>query len=98
PTHLHSFPTRRSSDLFPSTHFVIKQANLFDLDLHKDLQWSTTGPLLVVGNPPWVTNSELGLLGSNNLPHKKNLKGLRGIEARTRSEEHTSELQSLAYL
>ncbi len=74
---------RRIFERFPSTHFVIKQANLFDLDLHKDLQWSTTGPLLVVGNPPWVTNSELGLLGSNNLPHKKNLKGLRGIEART---------------
>src|SRR5438105_329350 len=45
--------------------------------------WHPTGPLLVVGNPPWVTNAELGTLGSNNLPHKKNLKGLRGIEART---------------
>ena len=74
---------RRIFERFPSIHFVIKQANLFDLDLHKDLQWITRGPLLVVGNPPWVTNSELGILGSNNLPHKKNLKGLRGIEART---------------
>ncbi len=62
---------------------VIQKANLFDLNLHQDLQWSITGPLLVVGNPPWVTNSELGILGSENLPQKKNIKGLRGIEART---------------
>ena len=62
---------------------VIKRANLFDLNLQRDLQWSITGPLLVVGNPPWVTNAELGAIESNNLPEKTNLKGLRGLEART---------------
>lgn len=66
-----------------STHVIINHASLFDLDLHSDLQWSEEGPLLVVGNPPWVTNAELGTLKSSNLPHKKNIKGLRGIEART---------------
>ncbi len=40
-------------------------------------------PLLVVGNPPWVTNSELGVLGSDNLPAKLNFKGLSGLEAMT---------------
>jgi hypothetical protein len=39
--------------------------------------------VLVVGNPPWVTNSELGQLGSSNLPAKTNFQGLRGFEART---------------
>lgn len=66
-----------------STRIVIRKANLFDLDLRRDLQWTETGPLLVVGNPPWVTSSELGALGSANLPRKTNLKGLRGIEALT---------------
>jgi hypothetical protein len=66
-----------------STRITIRQANLFHLDLHRDLQWSETGSLLVVGNPPWVTNSELGTLESDNLPNKTNIKGLRGIEART---------------
>ena len=66
-----------------STHIVIKQANIFDLNLHTDLRWSEKGPLLVIGNPPWITNSELGILESDNLPYKTNLKGLRGIEART---------------
>ncbi|MBV9616594.1 MAG: hypothetical protein JO011_16995 [Ktedonobacteraceae bacterium] len=69
----------------PLTKVVIRQANLFDVNLTEELQWNTTGPLLVIGNPPWVTNSELGSLGSTNLPGKVNLKGLRGIDARTGS-------------
>jgi hypothetical protein len=38
---------------------------------------------LIIGNPPWVTNSDLGQLRSKNLPHKSNFQGLRGFEART---------------
>jgi hypothetical protein len=38
---------------------------------------------LFIGNPPWVTNSELGSLDSKNLPVKTNLKSLRGIDAIT---------------
>jgi len=40
-------------------------------------------PLLVVGNPPWVTNAELGSLGSDNLPEKRNFQNLSGIDAVT---------------
>lgn len=39
--------------------------------------------ILVIGNPPWVTNSTLSALGSDNLPLKANFKGLRGIDAIT---------------
>jgi hypothetical protein len=39
--------------------------------------------LLILGNPPWVTNSELSTLDSGNLPSKANIKGYRGIEAIT---------------
>ncbi len=39
--------------------------------------------ILVIGNPPWVTNSTLSALGSDNLPIKANLKGLKGIDAIT---------------
>lgn len=39
--------------------------------------------ILVIGNPPWVTNSTLSALGSNNLPLKANFKGLKGIDAIT---------------
>lgn len=41
------------------------------------------GQVLVVGNPPWVTNSALSVLGSTNLPLKTNFKGIRGIDAIT---------------
>lgn len=40
-------------------------------------------PILVLGNPPWVTNATLGSLGSANLPTKANEDKLRGIDALT---------------
>jgi len=39
--------------------------------------------ILILGNPPWVTNSKLGGLNSNNLPQKSNFKSLNGLEAIT---------------
>lgn len=39
--------------------------------------------LLIIGNPPWVTNTELSTLNSQNLPRKSNLKTLSGIDAIT---------------
>ncbi len=39
--------------------------------------------ILVIGNPPWITNSTLSTLGSDNLPIKTNFKGLKGIDAIT---------------
>lgn len=39
--------------------------------------------LLFVGNPPWVTNSELSSINGSNLPKKSNIDDLRGIEAIT---------------
>lgn len=38
---------------------------------------------LVIGNPPWVTNSELGTISSSNLPKKSNFKKHSGFEAIT---------------
>lgn len=39
--------------------------------------------ILVIGNPPWVTNSALGVLGSDNLPVKSNFQGHNGFAAKT---------------
>lgn len=39
--------------------------------------------ILLLGNPPWVTNAELGSLQSQNLPSKRNLKTLNGLDALT---------------
>jgi len=40
-------------------------------------------PVLVLGNPPWVTNAALGVLKSGNLPPKTNLRGDPGLIALT---------------
>lgn len=40
-------------------------------------------PLLVIGNPPWVTNSQIGALNGTNLPMKCNLHGYNGLDALT---------------
>lgn len=40
-------------------------------------------PILVIGNPPWVTNAELGGLDSNNLPAKSNFQKHAGLDAIT---------------
>lgn len=39
--------------------------------------------LLFIGNPPWVTNSEISAKDGKNLPKKSNVDKLRGIEAIT---------------
>lgn len=39
--------------------------------------------VLIIGNPPWVTNSELGALEAGNLPAKQNLKRYKGLDAIT---------------
>lgn len=40
-----------------------------------------SGQVLFLGNPPWVTNSKLGVIGGQNLPVKNNRQALKGIEA-----------------
>ena len=65
------------------TEVAITCADLFGLDLERDLGWRDRGPLLVVGNPPWVTSAELGSLGSAAVPPKRNIKSLPGLAART---------------
>src|SRR5690606_32208159 len=36
-------------------------------------------PVLVLGNPPWVTSARLSVLGVDNLPAKSNFKALPGL-------------------
>ena len=48
------------------------------LSTFRDLQ----EPALIIGNPPWVTNSALGTLGGANLPQKSNFRRLNGLEAK----------------
>ncbi|GAA0742510.1 hypothetical protein Drose_32375 [Dactylosporangium roseum] len=59
------------------------QADIFSMHLGQDVSWGKEGPLLVVGNPPWVTNAQLSRLASSNRPDRVNLRNLRGMDAMT---------------
>ncbi len=61
----------------------IYQQDIFDINLATSLQWNTLSPLLVVGNPPWITNAEQGRLNGKNLPGKSNFQRLSGLDAIT---------------
>lgn len=60
----------------------IRQADFFTVDW-ADLIGRLPPPVLVIGNPPWVTNAELSVWGSSNLPPKRNASQRTGIESIT---------------
>ena len=60
----------------------IRQGDFFSCDWRPFLRMMPD-PLLILGNPPWVTNTELSALHSTNLPPKANLHGRPGIDALT---------------
>ena len=61
---------------------VAQEANFFS-GRWKQVLNSQSGSVLIIGNPPWVTNSELARLNSGNVPRKENAENLAGIDALT---------------
>jgi len=61
----------------------IVYCNVFDFDFKAIAKKHSTNDILVIGNPPWVTNSKLGSLNSTNLPKKTNFKNHSGLDAMT---------------
>src|SRR5439155_15973439 len=61
---------------------VITQGDFFKLDW-KQITATLADHLLILGNPPWVTNSALGSITSRNLPAKSNSNNRRGVDAIT---------------
>lgn len=59
----------------------LKPADFFTHDWESEL--TPLDNLLVLGNPPWVTQAAVGVVAGRNLPSKSNLDGLRGIAAKT---------------
>src|SRR5262249_41750608 len=62
---------------------AISRGDFFREDWKSHLAVGRGSRVFVIGNPPWVTNSDLGQYGSANLPTKTNFQGLRGFDART---------------
>lgn len=48
--------------------------NMIDVELNSEV--------FIVGNPPWITNSEVGKISGENLPNKTNFKKLNGLDSK----------------
>ena len=59
------------------------ERDFFEADWRSILGSSGEERLLVLGNPPWVTNAALSTFGSSNVPRKANFQGLKGFDAKT---------------
>ena len=70
----------------PNSHkpeITIFHNNIFDFNINKISKEFSNSNLLIIGNPPWVTNSKLGSISSTNLPKKSNFKNQNGFDAIT---------------
>lgn len=62
---------------------LINHCNVFDFNFHTIAKDNCNKEILVIGNPPWVTNAKLGKLNSSNIPKKNNYKNFNGLDAVT---------------
>jgi len=60
----------------------LEQADFFARDRGEEIA-ALPEPLLVIGNPPWVTTAALARVDATNGPRRSNVDRLRGIEALT---------------
>lgn len=63
-------------------HLDLRRADFFSTDWCEIIK-SMPQPVLLIGNPPWVTSSGLGAIGGTNLPDKTNFQRHRGLDAIT---------------
>jgi type I restriction-modification system DNA methylase subunit len=73
---------RLNKQLFSDDRCDIWQGDFFQFDW-ESLVSQSTDRLLILGNFPWVTNSQQGTIGSENLPKKNNFQNHIGLDALT---------------
>ncbi|MDD3688075.1 MAG: SAM-dependent methyltransferase [Bacteroidales bacterium] len=62
---------------------LIFHDSIFNFNIKDIAKETKNHEVLIIGNPPWVTNSKLGSLSSKNLPKKSNFKNQNGLDAMT---------------
>ncbi len=61
---------------------TIQQRDFYAIDWKQFLS-EQPGPVLIIGNPPWITNAGMGVINGRNLPEKSNFQGQSGLDAMT---------------
>jgi len=80
---INSLLLRYTEKPIPDLDIFVHIDNIFTHDFTELVDSLENTPLLIIGNPPWITNAELGSLNSNNLPSKSNKMKLVGMDALT---------------
>jgi hypothetical protein len=78
--------TEKKSEPFIETRNInvkIIQDDVFHFQFGDIAKRHQSESILVLGNPPWITNTKLAVKESGNLPTKSNFKNVIGIEAIT---------------
>ena len=70
---------RICNERFAGKNVEIINESVFSFDFQPFV--NPTTQTLIIGNPPWVTNSTLSLISASNIPAKKNFKNFTGFEA-----------------
>ncbi|MEW5858662.1 MAG: class I SAM-dependent methyltransferase [Cyanobacteriota bacterium] len=71
---------RDKQQLIKNIKIEVEQGDFFNFDWFSLLS-RLSGNILVLGNFPWVTNSQQGSIGGKNLPIKNNFQNYTGLEA-----------------
>lgn len=69
-----------TTERLPPGRSRVQVADFFEVDWAQVIE-RLPEPLLILGNPPWVTNSGLGTSSGSNLPPKANFKAQPGFES-----------------
>ena len=69
---------KKLKEIVDDDFYTLKEENIFNYDYKKV---ENLDNILILGNPPWVTNSYLEFNEASNLPIKTNFKKLNGFEA-----------------
>lgn len=72
-----------TNTLLEKPNISIIHCDVFDFDFKVIAKNFNDKEILIVGNPPWVTNAKLSSINSLNLPRKTNFKNHSGLDAMT---------------
>ena len=73
---------KNSKQYSQDLRIVLQNKDFFEFDWQSYIN-RLDGEILVLGNFPWVTNSQLGSIGGDNLPKKNNFQKHNGLDAIT---------------
>lgn len=71
----------KNNQISQDKRIQVQQGNFFEFNWSSLIAQFTNKKILLLGNFPWVTNSQQGAIGGRNLPQKTNFQNHKGLDA-----------------